>query len=1082
MEATKSTKNSTGSFKVYKASAGTGKTFTLISEFLAESLNNIDEKAYRHILATTFTNKATKELKGKLFTALMKIIGGDRVQIEQITKRTRLSEDEVVNRAGRLFTQFLHDYSSINISTIDGFVQRLSRSFASELNLSYNYNVLINTDDLADEIVETFGDELTDRDEFVTAVAEEFVSHKIDEEKGWKIDQSLTQKVRDILGDSKGSDDISRNNLDSVEMVKEAKNYIKNNIKALKEECNVLKSQVLTLIEEFIIRNGLQQDDINSNTLKSITKKIEKDEDFTEFMTKTLVGFREDPTTCLKKSFKGNNIIAISFGIELWGYLDRYLYDRQIIFILETVMDQLFTLALTSHFKELIKANENENGNIPLSEFNRRISELLGDFSTPFIYERVGDYFKHIFIDEFQDTSILQWHNFLPLVDNGLSGKNMSLVVGDAKQAIYRFRGGEVEQIINLPDIYNANRGNPIVAGYEKKLNEEHNPEELKDCYRSARNIIDFNNRFFSSKSHDLNGYESVYKGLEQIAKRDLDGLVQIEVFDKDKSEDGVSVYPERCYQIITDLHNNYNYDYRDMAILTNRNEDGVEVATHLQKNRIPIVSSESILLRNSNDVMLIISALRYVQEPANKVNMANLLYYRNIQLGKTAFEDIGKLFATNAGSHDDAGTWNGNLINLLNIDSSDLLKTLSTSCSLYDLCESLVRLFGLDSANNDYVRFLLEDIHENQTTYSSVKTYLEHWDDKNDKLSVKTTGDADAVRIMSVHKSKGLEFKVVIYPYAENRFDLKMHKQHHIVSRGKDNKFECIDDDIINNIPNVNAFDISLTEKVGQTMLKPIYDRIKEKSTLDATNLLYVALTRPKDRLYVLSDTPVDNKKNANMFSLFCETSGNRLEKSESEVNGVSSTIFTYGKEFRNEKVEEETKDKPLHASNCNTIIWFKQMNFNKKDESHNEAESWGLLIHEILSKVIKASDIDTIVGTYVSRGLLTAEDGRDLTDRFNRITEDRRISEAFGDRATVRTEMEFIDSEGNTIRPDRFVELDGKIMIIDYKTGAKDSSYHSQLKKYAAALSQISSKPIECYLLYIGEQMELEQVNIII
>lgn len=1075
---TKSTTSSTKSFKVYKASAGTGKTFTLISEFLAECLKNVDGKAYKHILATTFTNKATKELKEKLFTALLKIIAGDETQIKQITDRTSLSNAEVKSRAEILFSQLLHDYSNINISTIDGFVQRLSRSFASDLGLSYNYNVLINTDDLVDEIVEAFSDKLTDKDEFITAVTEEFVSHNLDDEKGWKIDRALTEKVKSVLDEDEDSTILSTNDLDSVDKVKETRDYIKEKIEKLKKECEGLRIQAHKVYDDFFSKNGLNEKYINSNVVPSILKKLDNNDDFPAFCNDTLNNFRKDPTTCIKKEFKGDRTIAIPFGVEFWKYVDRYLSNKQAIFILETILGQLFTLALTKSFKELIKANEDEKGNIPLSEFNQRISEILGDFSSPFIYERVGEVFDHVFIDEFQDTSVLQWHNFLPLIDNTLAKKNMSLVVGDAKQAIYRFRGGEVEQIINLPKIYNADKENPIVAGYEKKLNDEYDQVVLHDCYRSARNIIDFNNKFFEYKKKELGSYESVFTDLRQNAKRDLDGLVQIEVFDKPQSELKESVYPERCLQIIKDLHDNHLYDYKDIAILTRKNGPAAEIASYLQKNNIPIISAESILLKNSNDVQLIISALKYIQEPSNKVNMANLLCFRNLQLNKNVFENIDKLSPEK--EDDEIVDWNKNLMKLLEIGDSNLLSTLSTSCSLYDLCESLVRIFGLDSTNNDYVRFLLEDVHANQATYSNIKSYLEHWEEIKDKLSVQTSEDGDAVRFLTIHKSKGLEYKVVIHPYAENRFDLKMHKQHHIVSRGKDNKFECIDNDIINNIPNVNAFDISLTEKVGQTMLKPIYDRIKEKSMLDSTNVLYVALTRPQDRLYILSDTPVDSKQNVNMFTSFCDSRIISFNKSEGNVNNVKSTVYTYGNEFNNEKKKEIIKAQPLNAQSCQTLNWFEQMNFKDKKEFHNEAEKWGVLVHDILSKVVNANEIDSIVDSYVLRGLLTADQGKELIARFNHIISNSEISEAYSDKAIVRSEMEFIDSEGDTVRPDRFVEQDDKIIIIDYKTGAKDNKYHKQLQRYATSLHQISNKPIECYLLYIGEQMELEQVII--
>jgi len=1070
--ATSLTKN----FKVYKASAGTGKTFTLIAEYLSLCLL-APATAYKSILATTFTNKATKELKYKLFEHILNIISQNKAGMaiaDKVCNISGLTKDEVIENSRTLFTQMLHDYSNINILTIDGFVQRVSRAFASDLGLSFDYNVMINTDDASDDIVEMFSDQLNENT-YPAQLAENWVDYNIDEGKKWNFKDNLTEIVKGMLA-NREKRTVHANDLGDINKLNECEKYLNKHIKETDKSIDELASQMMVSCSEFIGNYEFKY--INKNVFPSIIDKLEKREtSITKFYTKTISEFKDNPTKCFNKTYKkGECMDAAGLSVTLFNTLDVYfsLIERKTFLVL--VRNKLYELALNDYLLQLIAEYEDKTHNIPISEFNVRVAKLLDDFSAPFIYERIGERFKNYFIDEFQDTSILQWRNFLPLVDNGLSSNKVSFVVGDAKQAIYRFRGGEVEQIIQLPRIYRNDGSNRIMAEYENTLKRQHFEDKLKKCFRSSKNVIKFNNEFFKFASDvKLQNYKDVYQELEQEPVKDIDGLVEIDILKKNKDQ-VYDKYCIRCLELIEHLHNERKYKYKDIAILTRNNDKGIIVAQFLKEHNIPITSSETLLLKNSKDVRTVIGMLKYLQDPSNPIRIAELLYSRLFADGKRDLSELGGMVhSVKKGQR---------IEDLLNIDENvDLMSMFSNTCNTYDLCESLIRILNLDPTGDEYLRFLLEDIHNFQSSScSSVSDYIDHWDKLSDKkLIVKSSDQADAVNIMTIHKSKGLEFKVVIYPYASPDLDLKMDKERYIVSRkGAEGNFEYIDDEVINGIPYVNNFEVKLTSKISETNLNAAYKIIEEQRTLDELNVLYVALTRPKDRLYIITE-----EKDKSLYSNFLKSNGDadndrKLNLVEGEFDGeYSGKSYTLGTDVDNKETDNPQTNK-LEAVASRTIDWFSQMNFTPREVYHNEAERWGVLVHEILSKVKIASDISPIAESYAAVGKLTQEQCADLIDKFNKVVSDPRISDSFGNDAIVRNEMDFIDSQGKHIRPDRFTELADRIVIIDYKTGAKDASYHKQLKDYASALSLLSNKRIECYLLYIGTNLELEKVEI--
>ena len=444
-------------FKIYKASAGSGKTFTIVKEYLALCLGD-NAEAYREILAVTFTNKAANEMKAKILRFLLGISESseseDIIQMrDYLISSVGIDENEIVVRAKRLYINILHNYGDVSVCTIDSFVQRLSRSFARELELPGQYSVILDNDDLVDEIIQRISDEIG-KNKFITTILSNFVEYNLSEETSWNVKKLLGEYIEKLLsedayrkGNYKNFSDIDENKY------KEIKKYVHSE----NEKINDALSLIIKDIETEEAKRGISELDYNGKAktgLPSVKRKMTEGKSIVTTATIDKILNGEKRWNDAKSNAFDDSIVEVyKTAIEKY----KSLYSKKLV--MTTIEKDLYLYVLRNHIFELIREYIVESSQVHISEFNKRISDILGDCSVPFIYERIGERYKHYFIDEFQDTSVLQWQNFLPLMENSLSFGNMNLLVGDAKQSIYRFRSGEVEQIINLPKIYKRPEG-----------------------------------------------------------------------------------------------------------------------------------------------------------------------------------------------------------------------------------------------------------------------------------------------------------------------------------------------------------------------------------------------------------------------------------------------------------------------------------------------------------------------------------------------------------------------------------------------------------------------------------------------
>jgi ATP-dependent exoDNAse (exonuclease V) beta subunit len=1058
----------TNAFKVYQASAGSGKTYTIVREYLGLCLKSPAHTAnFSQILAITFTNKAANEMKAKILQHLNDIIHSDLTK-EPKSMEASLIEELGIDRASLkanaelLFQKIIHDYSSFCVSTIDAFVQKLSRSFAKDLNLPTQFNVSIDEDEVADAITERIGEQIGAANPFLTKILEDFSEMKFDNEKSSKIAGNIHDFVKRLFSEEAFQKN-EQNRFETEEQYKETLDFINNKVFPFEADCKHFVSD----FEAFIKTNGLTEEDFNYKTkgpCLSLLKNLKENKFPTlgERQLQVIDGnFNWYSKALAKKA--GFESLDANFQQVFVGFLKRYQQRIGAHLFYRSQLNLLSLYVLRSKIKSELEAFIGEEQIVHISEFNKRINELMGDFSVPFVYERLGEHFKHLFIDEFQDTSVLQWQNLIPLLDNSLANSNMSMVVGDGKQSIYRWRNGEVGQIVSLPMIYGKPEESPAFDQFEHNLVNNFSFTELKTNHRSFENIINFNNDFFLYSANYLpEECRKVYMekneqfGKEVSIKQELflkdKGFVQAELFDP-KEDDTVML--DRIKELIEELSGK-GFNKSDITILVRSNRTGSMIANYLNDNGIDVVSAESILLKSSDKVQLIIHTLDYLIHDDNAAVVASLLYYWHAT-HRQSFDGVVDGIFDRANSIAEGET---NIEEELGLGPDSLKLLLAKSYSLYDLCSAMMRLYGFNTVGDAYLNFLLDFIYKWQSSdESGISSFLEYWEKKKDKLSV-STGNADAVNIMTIHKSKGLEFNAVICPFVVDDLDDK--KSTTLWVSPETLGFEAI--------PNIDKVQFTLTKDSATWSLqaKQLAEQENAKVRLDNMNINYVAFTRPVQRLHILAYQSKDvDRSPLNAFlqdhpNTYGDPETRKAELKKEEV--VAKDVFT-------ESAAGEWFDKITIDPNP-SMFWISR-------EDKMKPQEWGEFVHQVLSEVQDANDIDHVLNPYIDSGVIDKPTASMLYGLFEQMVLHPTIYEAFTDQAKVKNECEILTSGHEILRPDRYAELPDKIILLDYKTGQSSKEHHKQLRQYMSVLHKMTNKMIESYLVYLGDTVQVVPVS---
>ncbi len=1050
------------SFTVYKSSAGSGKTSTLVKEYLKIVLQ--DPSRFRNILAITFTNKAAAEMKERILVALTELSSLPsekesktiKYLLPELITQTGLNEQEIIQKAKKTLTLILHNYADFGICTIDSFTYRIVRTFAHDLHIPMNFDVEMETDELIAQSVDLLLNNVG-IDSKLTKVLVDFTEHKTDQEKNWHVETDL-QETAQLLLKEEGHHHIEKIKHLSIDDFLHIHKKIMSSINLFEKNCIEIaeKADALILQNNISFSSFSQGDKGIGNYFRKIKNKNLESLKPNNYVVATIEQgkwYSAKATPDEKSGIDSIKNKLTEYYVSLQELITLQ-YNHYKLLLL--ISKNLYPVALLNEIHKLLKQIKDEKNIVHISEFNQKIAEIVLKEPIPFIYERLGERYKHFLIDEFQDTSILQWQNLLPLIENSLSENNFNMVVGDGKQAIYRWRNGEVEQFDKLPLLIQTDKDD-ILQERENALKLHYHEEKLFSNYRSKAELIDFNNQFFRIISETLSpDLQGIYNNLEQqFNPENTGGFVRISFSDGSfNKQQLLESQNEQIVQLIIELKEQH-FEWKDIAILCRKNDVASQIARTLIEHNIDVVSAESLLLGNSPVVKFIFAILRFIQNPLDdiaKVEIINYLVKNNKIISVGLHEDLKEAIARN--DKDTAKKFNAFLQKYgFSIFSENLI-----ILPVYDICEKIIRTFSLNIPANPDVEFYMDAVY----TYSmrngvSITEFIDWWEEQKNKRSIVVAEEMNAVRIMTIHKAKGLEFPVVIFPMATDT-----------VRRSKDSVWIDLDEPDINDL---KTFLVPMQNSLQETAFESLFTQETNKSFLDLVNLLYVVMTRPSERMYIFTQQAEAKNKAPHsipeLLKYFLTKTG--LWK-DSQTNYEFGNPIMHG-----EGADRENKSEHFEIKNFVSSEWREKLMLRAEKyittnpENSVQSNEWGNLFHSVLAKIITQNDIEPVLSNLFKNGEISEKNKRILSDKIHTLLSIPEIQPYFEEGLLIKCEQEIIAPEGKVFRPDRIVFYPDKTVVIDYKTGTPADHHQEQIKQYAFLLNEIQNTPVLKKIIYI-------------
>jgi ATP-dependent exoDNAse (exonuclease V) beta subunit len=1041
-------------FSIYDASAGSGKTYTLVKEYLKIILLSKKPDAYRNILAITFTNKAVHEMKSRVVESLSEFAkekpSDKALQLMQdIQTETGLSLATITEKAKSIIKNLIHNYASFDISTIDKFTHKVIRAFAHDLNLPITFEVSLDTEILLTEAVDAIIAE-AGNDETLTNLLVDFTMEKTDDDKSWDISREIMETGKLILNENNREEITHFQNKTIAEFI-EIKNKLAELCVQIEAETVDLATEALLLIE----KNGIDLKSFSAGHFPNHLNNI-KDKKFNP----TNKTYHEFDDIKINKTASDRAIIEsiIPDLLEMLASIYKKFEKKNFY---EAFLKNITPLSLLNTVSNELGKIQKEQNILSIAEFNKLIYDQIQNQPAPFIYERLGEKYRNFFIDEFQDTSEMQWQNLIPLIDNALSSEDLNgdrgslMIVGDPKQSIYRWRGGKAEQFIEL------------VKGNNPFVNPDWKPFSLGTNWRSYTEIIDFNNKFFHFLSGEFahEDYKDLYQNhSHQQFNTKTGGYVNISfvpkvekaAFDEEESPEKNELYLQATLSTIEKVKQN-GFRYKDIVILTRKKAHGTLVANYLTENGVPIISSESLLLGASSEVQGVIHILRYLKNNSDLVAKAHFLYFLASQQNQLETHDF-----IAQGMEQKAETRFQQWLIGFNIDFSfqNIRKK-----SLYEATEIIIaKVIPMDK-RNAYIQFFLDLILEHDLKkQAGISDFLSYWDNHSEKLSIPSPEGNDAVRIMTIHKSKGLEFPVVIFPFAEEDY-----------SKGPREKMWLNAEEEITGLPKALVDKSSKVEGYGEEA-SLVYQQKKQEELLDNINVLYVALTRAEEQLYIISGMQKKNDKNqypnnmAMFFIKFLEDKG--FDESKFDYSFGKAEKLSVTKEIINEtetipQLSATLNPKNIKIAQKESLMW---------NTHQQKAIEFGNILHEILSFVKTKDDIDLALIKAIENGLIIVSQKEEVAQTLNQVVNHPDLLSYFANGNKILNEKTIIQKEGRLVKPDRMViNSNHEIFLLDYKTGTHQAKYIAQLENYQNAIEKMGFKVTKKALVYIGESLEI-------
>ena len=1001
-------------FKIYNASAGSGKTHTLTKEYLKIILST--KKGFGQILALTFTNKAVDEMKRRILESLFDFSNTTNEDCASplflsVRKELNFESGVLPKRARLTLKEILHNYAFFDVSTLDKFTHRLIRTFAKDLKIPQNFEVVLDRDMLLHEAVSRLIFK-AGKDSLLTEVLLDFALEKIVDDKSWNITHDLL-RIGKLLFEENHKEHLETFAEKSIPDFLALKKLLDQRKKDLEKKCSERALSVL----DFILSSGLEFTDFPRETLPNNFKKIGAG----EFSPSKLYANK------LSENVPLGNILKAGFDFPAPEVEQRiiaeFLQLRQCIYeiaFLANAYRSIVPMTVLNSIQQEIKTIQNERDQLSISEFNSIISNEIKDQPAPFIYERLGEKYRHYFIDEFQDTSVMQWENLQPLIDNALSGQDDSgnsgslFLVGDTKQAIYRWRGGRAEQFLKLATKVTA----PFAVAQQVF--------PLEKNYRSYSEIVKFNNGFFQNIGTFLNNtkYQQLFiEGNNQLLNAKEGGYVELRFLDEGNSDDKDVLYGNAVLETIRKVVPN-GQAYNDICILVRNNKQGVALASFLTNQDIPIISTESLLVQSSDKVRFLIDLLNYINETNN-----NTISYKLL-----AFLSKGEP------NRNDFITSNLNRLNSFFTKTYDFEIEKIQQNSVYDIVELAIKKFNLAPETNLYLVSLMDFVLDVENKEGAgVQVFLDYWEKKKEKLSISAPAISNAIRIMTIHKSKGLEFPIVIFPYANEDFYKRNDKKMWL--RVDASQYSGFDRFLVTEKKEVAHY--------GKDAARSLEEE-EHKMELDAFNILYVALTRAAHSLFVISKKELPKKgaypiKNySGLFVHYLKEKG--LWNAEQEMyhfgnlGGIPKNRLHAPRSIPYQYTYKNSANFKILASAGN--LW---------DTERERAIVHGNLVHHIMSYIETTEDLQDALSLFSRKGDIPSNEVQHIKDMVTAIVTHPDLRTYFELGLSIKNEKDIITKKGKLLRPDRLVFNNNTVTVIDYKTGKKDPTYHQQVYEYA-------------------------------
>lgn len=1070
---------------IYKASAGSGKTFTLSVEYIKLLIK--DPQSYRSTLAVTFTNKATEEMKLRILSQLYgiwKLLPDSKSYIDKIKEDLDVTEEYMSERAGIALHNIVHNYSYFRIETIDSFFQSVLRNLARELDLTANLRIELNDYQIERNAVDELINSLDENSELLTWIME-YIRENMDDDKDWNVIGNIKRFGENIFREYYKTNSKKLNE----RLLEEGffKQYT-SKLRQMRNEAEVEMQNEAAQFFDALNHNGIEIDDLNNGKngpagyFIKIKKGIYNNTIVTKRLQKVLDEGSESSWVKQKSSKETQDIVRELANSTLTPLVHHaedvrqknwYIYGSAVL-----TLRHLNQLRLLNSIENKVRMMNVEQNRFLLSDTHTLLHSLIRDTDSPFIFEKIGNYLENIMIDEFQDTSTVQWQNFKVLLEECMShGEQQgNLIVGDVKQSIYRWRSGDWRMLNNIE------REFPY-------LNSMLNVCSLDTNYRSSRRVITFNNAFFKraseleyadqkSSTPDTSSPEQLKKAYSDVAQkvpsfRDNHGYVSINLLPNEDYRQQALQKTAEAVSLLLDSGANYS----DIAILV-RSNDIIQLIAEFFANELPdvkIVSDEAFRLDSSVSVNIIVNAMLWLTHPDNILAKAYIAKAYQTYVLEKSEQETNKLLATAEGID--------SALPCALIDKRNDLLTMP----IFELAEQIYTLFNIGNIKGEdaylYAFYdALTDFIANNT--ADIDSFVEEW---NDSIAEKTiqASAIDGIRIITIHQSKGLEFEHVVIPFCDWTLE-------------KGNTIWCTPQvEPYNELPLIPV-DFSASQMKG-TIYEFDYNEEHLQNCVDNLNLLYVAFTRAASSLFVIAQrgTPSSRSYIVEQAITDIKLEGSSLDGDPSDKK--AELLFSYGEleivETKAKKKSDniftpEVENMNVDMATFSNKVEFKQSNKSRDfvadddentDDDDRKQMSYiktGKILHYLFSTINTTDDIDTSLAQLEMDGLIE-ESGTNikrLRDMLHKRFSNRQVADWFSSRWTLFNECTILDYDAATDtvrehRPDRVMkdEKTGEVVIVDFKFGSPRPEYVEQVNRYKALTQNMGYPNVKGYLWFV-------------